>query len=78
MLWHPIAIVLILVVNTSCENDGIVVLYEVFVTCVCYFAMLSIETMVENSLVPRPSHEKRREGLGDGPIRACSGGICAT
>ena len=28
------------------------------------------------SLVPRPSHNKQREGLGDGPIRACSREIC--
>ena len=44
MLWHSIAIVLMLVVNTSCENDGIVV---PFVTSLCYFAMLSFEIMVE-------------------------------
>ena len=30
------------------------------------------------SLVPRPSHKKWREGLGDGPIHACRGGICST
>ena len=46
MLWHSIAIVLMLVVNTSCEN-GIVVLYEMFVTFVCYCAMLSFEIMIE-------------------------------
>jgi len=36
MLWHSIAIVLMLVFNTSCENDGIVVLHELFVTSLCY------------------------------------------
>ena len=36
MLWHPIASVFMLVVNTSCENDGIVGLYKLF----CDFFLL--------------------------------------